>query len=67
MCRHQNAGQNYSLLTANKSFGNMDQIKYFGTTEQIKFTFTKKLTTDLTWGMLATILFRVSYLSVPSP
>jgi hypothetical protein len=31
MIRHQNAGKIYNLLTANKYFENMAEVKYFGT------------------------------------
>jgi hypothetical protein len=30
--RHQNVGQNHSLLTGNKSFGNVAKFKYLGKT-----------------------------------
>jgi hypothetical protein len=29
---HQNAGQNYDVKIANRSFGNVSQIEYFGST-----------------------------------
>jgi len=32
MSRHQNAGENYNLLMANKFFENVSMVKYFGTT-----------------------------------
>jgi hypothetical protein len=28
---HQNAGQNYDIKIANRSFANLAQLKYFGT------------------------------------
>jgi hypothetical protein len=30
--RHQNAGQNHNLKTANTTFHNIAKVKYFGTT-----------------------------------
>jgi hypothetical protein len=32
LSRHQNAGQNYDMKIANRSFENMAQFKYLGTT-----------------------------------
>jgi hypothetical protein len=32
LSRHQNAGQNYNIKIANKSFKNVAQFKYLGTT-----------------------------------
>jgi hypothetical protein len=32
LSRHQNAGQNGNINTANRSFENVAQFKYFGTT-----------------------------------
>jgi hypothetical protein len=32
MSRHQNTGQNQTLLIANEPFKNMAKLKYFGTT-----------------------------------
>jgi hypothetical protein len=36
LSRHQNAGQNQDIATANRSFGNVSQFKYLGTTETNK-------------------------------
>jgi hypothetical protein len=33
MSRYQTAGQNYNLMTADKSFENVVQFKYLGTSE----------------------------------
>jgi hypothetical protein len=31
LSRHQNAGQNHDIKTANRSFENVPQLRYFGT------------------------------------
>jgi hypothetical protein len=32
MSRHQHAGQNHNIKTANRSFQNVEKLKYLGTT-----------------------------------
>jgi hypothetical protein len=45
--REQNAGQNYHIRTANKSFENVEQFKKLGTTVRIKkIPFRRKLGAD---------------------
>jgi hypothetical protein len=46
MSRHQNTGQNHSLLIANKSFENVAKFGYLGITVTNKIEFTKKLRAD---------------------
>jgi hypothetical protein len=44
--RHQNLGQNHSLLNANKSFENVANLNIWEQQKQIKIQFTKKLKAD---------------------
>jgi hypothetical protein len=37
LSRHQNAGQNFGLMIANRSFENVTQFKYLGTAVTSKF------------------------------
>jgi hypothetical protein len=46
MSRDQNAGQNHSIKTDNKSFERVEQFRYLGTTLTIKIPFRKKLRAD---------------------
>jgi hypothetical protein len=65
LSRHQNAGQNYSLLIANKYFENVADFKCLGTTV-IKFAFRKKLRSDEIVALLSIFLFRDFCLPISS-
>jgi len=64
MSRDQNAGRSYSMMIDNSSIERVEEFKYLGTTLTYQNSFRKKLTADLSWGMLAIIRCRIFYLPV---
>jgi hypothetical protein len=57
LSHHQNAGQNHDIKMANRSFENMEQVKYFGMTVTNQ-NFRKKLRGERILVMLSTIQSR---------
>jgi hypothetical protein len=61
MSRHQNVGQNYNLLIANKSFQTVANFKYMGKPVTYQNCIREEIKSNLNLGNAATILF--SFLS----
>jgi hypothetical protein len=60
---HQNVGQSHDIKIANRSFGNVAQLKYFGTTVTNQNLIREELRGDRIRVMLATIQSRAFFFS----
>jgi hypothetical protein len=61
LSRRQNIGQDHKLLTDDKSFENVENLKCLKQKWQIKIVFSEKLRADYILEMLAAFLFRVPF------
>jgi hypothetical protein len=66
MSRHQNAGENYNLLMANKFFENVSMVKYFGTTVVNQNFIYGEIKGRVNSGNICYFLFRVFCLVISS-
>jgi hypothetical protein len=59
MYHHQNAGQNQNMMTANKTFENVEKFRYLGMTVTNQNDTPKEINNRLKMGLPTTIQFRI--------